>query len=812
MVNTHPHTRTSKLLWVILLLLVFHLTARGENGASLVSHQLTPLYDAAVAVLGEPRAREFFRHWTPEITEFAAYRMRRFLKDLADTSDVQHRAQLFRSYQRLVKGTLGEAQGLALLWSAYQASPSRRAGAKMLDDIQYRADNPTGHRPDGILYRIEDGRLYIVQILEGKIGTSYFKLTQFRSYVEQWQKEGIVIQGEFFPPSHIFLGDSTKALQKVSWQDVLQSHVSVAITGLNGHAQPTYKILPITLSQDELGDIVTTLTADKLTRDDAATLRDHVAEASRNYLAERRRAINDWVRKNRRLPRSEVVGKSAEELAEQRLGTWILNQRDPDGSGYTYVYNDLLDEDNRQLFDVRMRVEPEKVLNEWIHKHKRFPFNHPDKTTEEGRQEASLAGWINTHGRQAGVFRDHLDDESRAVFDVRLNVEPRRLMNDWVRKNRRLPGVVAHPKNEDQRNERRLAIWMTANGRASEIVRRILEPDNRRLFAVQAAVHPKRLIRTLPETDPRRLELRLKIEPLRVVNEWIWKHKSFPSMTASQHSPEGREERRIASWIKNRKGGKADRKYIFHHDLDERNRRLFQVRMDSEPEVVLNEWIRAHERFPSLSTTDKEEKQLVTWLSKQGTRDVVFRKLLDPENREFFDVRFEAEPERLANDWIREHKRFPYNHRSSLQRTLEEKREARLASWISRQGTRYQLSGQAYFYKHMLDRDLRSLFEVRMSVEPEKVFNEWARANGRFPSQSNRHKTEAGRIERRLARWVVSNGGILNVLDTVVDKLTFTVLRREEKKRLRAGVVYTGLGKSRKCWENYIGILGIIPP
>src|SRR5436305_1850969 len=100
-------------------------------------------------------------------------------------------------------------------------------------------------------------------------------------------------------------------------------------------------------------------------------------------------------------------------------------------------------------------------------------------------------------------------------------------------------------------------------------------------------------------------------------NRWVENHGVFPHLTEPKGGWLDDEEQEMGAWVQ--KFGNGDytqgKKYAFENVLIKRNRAIEELRLEQEPDKLLNEWIAKNKRWPTvlqIANTDAEklEKRL----------------------------------------------------------------------------------------------------------------------------------------------------------------------------------------------------------
>lgn len=293
-------------------------------------------------------------------------------------------------------------------------------------------------------------------------------------------------------------------------------------------------------------------------------------------------------------------------------------------------------------------------LNLWIHRNLRLPST---RATE--LNELRLAEWIGTQGRVSFVVERYLTDANKNLFVVQMAVNPERVLNRWIEQHEDFPS-----SHSSVNEELRLGEWVSHQGGQAYVFDNVLTETNRLHFRVRLAAKPEILL-----------------------NEWMASSGSFPASSSRDW-----KERLLSNWVANR-GGQG---VCFNEVLTDNNRRLFRVRMQIEPEAVLNERVQVLEAFPSAgSGSPLEDRALSQWISDCGGQRNIFNNVLMPQNRQFFAVRMAVHPFDVLNEWILLHRQYP------RQRAIDPNEKV-LGRWIS------DHNGQAWVYLNVLTPETRA--------------------------------------------------------------------------------------------------------
>lgn len=198
---------------------VFGLTAR-----SCLERNLPAFIEALESVLSEPEQDAFLDGWTK--TE--CYRLIdawRFIDFRMAKTQSRSPEALFQSHGGTMLGVLGELYGIAFLRNQYDYE----SGERVMDEVDYKTLNPSGRLPDGLAFRIEDGRLTVLRVLESKLGGENYDQSQGLSYLERWKSRGLVVPWKasawHFSPELITLGEIP--LPQANIQDLRNSTLLV---------------------------------------------------------------------------------------------------------------------------------------------------------------------------------------------------------------------------------------------------------------------------------------------------------------------------------------------------------------------------------------------------------------------------------------------------------------------------------------------------------------------------------------------------------------------------------------------------------
>lgn len=348
----------------------------------------------------------------------------------------------------------------------------------------------------------------------------------------------------------------------------------------------------------KLPEDVKSMFAVRLAADGEAYLRDweqKKVELTEDQLFELRfqvkpvEVVTEWMRAQKRWPGSP--GKGVENR-EGRLGTYCYRS-----GGRPAIYKklpaDLKREfkirvevdaagilsdhlsgksplDDEKLFDARWAVDPLDAIAHLMRQNSRWPRSKI-KGQEIPERESRSVGWIGHHGSYPGVF-PLLPQDVRAMFEVRLPVEPKAMLAEYrakqlvltpeqliqvmmaaepfetlvgfLRAHRRWP----RQKAEDSL-EAKLGTWISANGAQSGCFAALPE-DVRALPLVRLNVEGEALwadiqAGSVRPTESELFEVRMKMEPLNMLFDWMEKNGRWPKTGAKS----GYEERRLGGWV-----------------------------------------------------------------------------------------------------------------------------------------------------------------------------------------------------------------------------------------------------------------------
>lgn len=560
------------------------------SGYAMVQRLLPTLVEAFVAAIGLTRTQEYLEPWIRQDVEYLVERIQ--FADVDDNGEDSATDRPNVAVERAIGrsgniflGSLGEIFGLQQLRTQFRSQSSIR----LIDDGFLRALN-RGRRPDALAYSVDGDRLIIHAIMESKMGTAEIRSAQMVGILRNFQVNGLRLESHAWGAQNIFLAIELPGAPHLVRIDMARLEdlppIVLVIRSVDAQPRVFYNQRRTPVSAEEIVAIHSRYIASRRGVADSTELAERVSARRRAILRPAIDALNEWIGRprNRRLPTA-----MATDPEERHLGDWVNNH-----GGQKFVFNNYLSAESRNLFAVRMLVEPAAVLNEWIARHRRFPSNMATDGTER-----KLGTWVSTQGGQRAVFDDRLTAANRSFFAIRILVDAVALLNEWVDNRMCFPSSRSNDPEETKLGE-----WIQNHGGQSRIFHHNLTPMNRTHFMVRVAV-----------------------EPVLVLNEWIAQpqNQRFPSQKSNDSN-----ERWLGKWI-GRNGGQEA---VFQRDLTPENRNHFQIQFAAQPTIVLNEWISRNQRFPRQRSTDLDEARLGRWVSKNGGHHAVYISHLSEANRQ----------------------------------------------------------------------------------------------------------------------------------------------------------------------------------
>ncbi len=448
---------------------------------------------------------------------------------------------------------------------------------------------------------------------------------------------------------------------------------------------------------------------------------------------------------------------------------------------------DLDPEMQKLLTWARIKTEFGAYTSEWIRT--KGNGHWPKAVGTSDPEEITLGRAVGQNGNQPKVY-ETLDPDVKEMPWIKYGGDPLRTYIDWTTTNLMIPNLKTHDEFE-----RRLAQWFSYQLRTSkgEIEKEI----------------PRRV------ADVRELELQRKVFVKDNLAPWL-AHHPYPIRKADS-TP---EETSMA--LKARRYGPAralfrmlpeeflsdnnlrlrmDPKGIVDELRDKTNltkfeqNLLYQAWYQHDTLEFLNFWIATYKRWPSSSGSELYEGKLQEWVANQGGQPEIFPKLA-ATNKELPEILlFRGSQE----SWPLYYEKVLQN-KSLLNSRSKDPLEVSLANWaMNRMKNHQNIYNNApdyiqampelehqfnplAFVARMKKRESLStierkwLFTARMQVEPEKLVEEYLRANSKFPRNNGNELTEA----LYMYQWVEEQGGRAAVLKQMPADLQENLLLKAE--------------------------------
>jgi len=220
----------------------FSIHATPTSGPLFVQAQLPAIYEALESTFGADETKRFLDDWGEHEVEYIRNKLHGFFRALKNDNDTgASRADLYRRFQTLIKGTLGEAYGLHEL---RKHAADLTHPFTIMDELEYQAQNKSKlerSRPDGILYSVDSRsfprRLIIHKLLESKVGGANYSIAQVNRYMALWLKNGLRAGNEHFHPEQIIIKESAFeiALPQATMEHLRQITLLVNRNPINRH-------------------------------------------------------------------------------------------------------------------------------------------------------------------------------------------------------------------------------------------------------------------------------------------------------------------------------------------------------------------------------------------------------------------------------------------------------------------------------------------------------------------------------------------------------------------------------------------------
>ncbi len=352
-----------------------------------------------------------------------------------------------------------------------------------------------------------------------------------------------------------------------------------------------------------------------------------------------------------------------------------------------------------------------------------------------------------------------LGPEQRAKLEAELfEVNQRRLepLLVWMRQHKRWPR-----QNHQTEEEKAHRTWVINNNGRAQVWKR-LPDDIRSFYEVRLDSDAEALLADYRQgkvtlTPEQVLDVRMTVEPIVVISEWMTENDRWPSQKIPENTLELRLARTVnkksIGWVITQLPEALRNRFHIRAQVqgpemlaDHREGRItltdsevLELRLLHEPRVVLLEWMREHKSWPRAGGIDASptERRLGQYINWQGSCLAVYPTLPDdirdlpsvklkyevrsegryltrlPQND--LDLRMVKEPLVVLIEWMRDHKRWP-----RIVGTQLTELEKKLGNYVGNTGSRPALYPR-------LPKEIQTIFEVRAGAEPEAYLANWKR-------------------------------------------------------------------------------------
>lgn len=315
---------------------------RASEGVDLVAARLPALWTSATESLTQPGANDLFALWTRHEIDYFNAELTYLYAD-TNKGEVVHPQEIFDKYWTSIFGDFGETFAQIAFRNAARKFP----GARWINDAEYERLNPVGKKPDGVMYRVLDGELLIVQVLESKMGYARYDRVQADGYLMRWQLHGITVliddKPTYFEPEklRLFLTPTdapprSLVLGEASVDDLESVTLYFATDPPYEGARLHYVEAPFTAAEAEdiIYRFVRHLVTGKPIEPASVARVQKPAAMPEPVLVAFRQQLNDWILDHGRFPRSADAG----------LGRLLAKRISQRGSQMHVFMTDLTDE------------------------------------------------------------------------------------------------------------------------------------------------------------------------------------------------------------------------------------------------------------------------------------------------------------------------------------------------------------------------------------------------------------------------------------------------------------------------------------